>query len=311
MKFAVVGNSVLDCYLLDLNAWPRKDGERAAISGIEPHTGGNGLNVSLALARLGNPDIDLYTAIGSDANGRVLCDAIDKGKVKLRNAAAGSRLGTTTAFLILRDGKPSFIIYGGCSDQITVSFLEKRFSELAAADHLYINGIGLFAGLDIYGLAKFVGRLRQANPTMRVYLDVAMVTEESARKQKLAARIGRLLEQADFFFPNELEAMQYSAQGGEPTESRLLKAAEIFNRSLRVATLIKRGEQGVVIYPKDEKPFRVPTKPLPLRRVVDATGAGDAWSAGFVSAYVAGKSLIESAKAGHAVARQVVQKRGS
>lgn len=56
---------------------------------------------------------------------------------------------------------------------------------------------------------------------------------------------------------------------------------------------------------------RVRVAPTPARNVVDATGAGDSFNGGYLSARLAGKSLVEAAEAGHRVAGIVIGHKGA
>ncbi|WIJ24828.1 sugar kinase [Devosia sp. RR2S18] len=56
---------------------------------------------------------------------------------------------------------------------------------------------------------------------------------------------------------------------------------------------------------------RVRVAPTPARSVVDATGAGDSFNGGYLSARLAGKSLVEAAEAGHRVAGIVIEHKGA
>ena len=72
--------------------------------------------------------------------------------------------------------------------------------------------------------------------------------------------------------------------------------------------VLTRSEKGSVIVSKKEKVV------LPARRIdrlVDATGAGDAYTAGFLHAWTSGSSLRESADLGTACAATVIQQVGA
>ncbi|MHA6689942.1 sugar kinase [Devosia sp. A449] len=56
---------------------------------------------------------------------------------------------------------------------------------------------------------------------------------------------------------------------------------------------------------------RVRLAPKPGAKVVDATGAGDSFNGGYLSARLAGKSLLEAAENGHRVAGVVIGQKGA
>lgn len=71
---------------------------------------------------------------------------------------------------------------------------------------------------------------------------------------------------------------------------------------------LTRSEKGSVIVTPDEM-ITVPTKPI--EKVVDTTGAGDAYAAGFLTAYTSGKSLKHAAALGSLLAALIIQQIGA
>jgi sugar/nucleoside kinase (ribokinase family) len=68
-----------------------------------------------------------------------------------------------------------------------------------------------------------------------------------------------------------------------------------------------RSEKGSVIRHGDETIVQSAT---PVEKLVDTTGAGDAYTAGFLYAWADGKSLAESARLGTFCATRVIQQVG-
>lgn len=102
-----------------------------------------------------------------------------------------------------------------------------------------------------------------------------------------------LIDALDFVFVNELEARLYT---GEPT----LEAAILHWRQRRAITIVKQGDNGATwIAPDREIHF-----PAPRVKVVDTTGAGDAFNAGFLVAWLAGQSPARCLAAGNKIGAQ-------
>jgi ribokinase len=92
------------------------------------------------------------------------------------------------------------------------------------------------------------------------------------------ARIERLIPQVDIFMPSTSEAGKLAGH------SDWLAAARQFSAMGPSLVVIKTGEEGALIYDgKANSWFQQPATPV---KVVDTTGAGDAFCGGFLAAYL-------------------------
>lgn len=108
-----------------------------------------------------------------------------------------------------------------------------------------------------------------------------------------------LVDALDFVFVNEHEARLYT---GEDT----LAAAIAAWRERRTITIIKLGEAGSVWLAPD-RDIHVEA---PKVNVVDTTGAGDSFNAGFLVAWLHGKSPEQCLAAGNKVGAQSTRRAG-
>ena len=104
---------------------------------------------------------------------------------------------------------------------------------------------------------------------------------------------------ADIVFLNEAEAQALGAVCDEQPESYLRKHVSTF--------LVKKGGQGATVF-SEEETFHVGALPTD---VVDSTGAGDAFAAGFLFASLQGCGPADAGKAGCHLASRVVTQYGS
>ncbi|MDQ2681319.1 MAG: adenosine kinase, partial [Candidatus Eremiobacteraeota bacterium] len=74
-------------------------------------------------------------------------------------------------------------------------------------------------------------------------------------------------------------------------------------RRLTDLAIITRGPEGSIIVTPDDA---IEISAVPVKRVVDTTGAGDLYAAGFLHAYTQGKSLIECGELGSALAAKII-----
>jgi sugar/nucleoside kinase (ribokinase family) len=108
-----------------------------------------------------------------------------------------------------------------------------------------------------------------------------------------------LIDALDFVFVNEHEARLYT---GEPT----IEASIRHWRQRQAITIIKIGEEGAVWIAPD-KDLRVVA---PKVKVVDTTGAGDSFNAGFLVAWMHGRPPEECLKAGNKAGAESTRKAG-
>ena len=108
-----------------------------------------------------------------------------------------------------------------------------------------------------------------------------------------------LIDALDFVFVNELEARHYT---GEAT----LEAAVSHWRQRKAITIIKQGENGATWI----APNRDIHAPARCVNVVDTTGAGDAFNAGFLVAWMRGNSPERCLAEGNNVGARSTQRAG-
>jgi len=108
-----------------------------------------------------------------------------------------------------------------------------------------------------------------------------------------------LIGQAEFLIANDYEMSLVEKKTG-------WKMAELLKHTHTVITTL--GENGSVIRTRDEI-FEI--KPCPPRSVDDPTGAGDAYRAGFFTAFVKGKDLRTCGQVGSVAATYAVERYGT
>ena len=105
----------------------------------------------------------------------------------------------------------------------------------------------------------------------------------------------------DYIFPNEREAAYYTG------ETDYAKMAEAFRRLGVRNVVIKAGAEGCYVSGQ-EGAFHLPALPV---EVVDSTGAGDNFVAGFLSGVLRGESLRACAERGRARAAECISRMGA
>ena len=104
----------------------------------------------------------------------------------------------------------------------------------------------------------------------------------------------------DILFANEEEIKSlFMQENFEDAASAISKHVEI--------AVLTRSEKGAVVVSKGER-FEIPAVPVP--HVIDTTGAGDQFAAGFLYGFTEGKPLEDCAKLGAIAAAEVISHMG-
>ena len=263
--------------------------------------GGSAATTARWLGRLG-ADVSLIAAVGRDAAGRALVDAIRADGVTAHvSRVAGARTGRI-GVLVDPGGERSFVADRGAADLLAPADL--RASWFAGADALHLPVYSLlgeplgFAGREAIALARGAGAM--------ISVDLASIGPLLAGGRRAAQTLVATIA-PDVLFATSTEAEAFL--GGRRIE-RLLDVAPtaVIKRGARGATVLTRvGGEGIR--------FEVATERLV---VSDTTGAGDAFDAGFLVGWFAAQragrsvpaSLQRAVVAGHrAAARQLTSPR--
>ncbi len=271
----VVGELNVDIILSDLNAFPAL-GKEVLAGNMEVVLGSSSAICAAGLAKLG-ASVTFVGIVGDDDYGRFVRRELE-------------RLGVHTEAIHIdpsvRTGATVSLVYKG--DRALVTHLGS-IAALHAADvpldllghhrHLHVSSYYLQKNLQP-GLPDLFRRARAQRLTTS--LDVGFDPDEDWQRE----RVLDLLAQVDIFLPNEVEATALA--GTEDVE----EAARALARHVRGWVVVKRGARGALAVSATDERVSVPAFPV---QVVDTTGAGDSFNAGFIYAYALQKMPVEEA----------------
>ena len=237
--------------------------------------GGVTRNILENLARQGANTV-LLTAVGSDLFGdMILHDSaaagMDVSRV-LRQAGAGS-----SGYVAILDERGDMLL--GMSDMrilesIPASYIKEHVALLQAADAIVCD-----ACLPLERLEQL---LEQTGAETPVLID-PVSTAYARRMQPLAGRFYAIK-------PNEVELAVLSGMPTE-TEGEMERACEELLRRGTKCIAVSRGDKGC--YYADADGHRLFRALRPVEQMVNATGAGDAFLAGFTHGLVLGLPVLE------------------
>lgn len=261
-------------------------GAKADVNNINFTTGGGATNAAVTFARQGLHS-QFMGSIGHDPAGQAVLDDLDKEGVDTTHISYSKRYNTGYSVLLLApNGERTILTYRGASTHYDIKNFDLKE---ANADWLYISSMaGSMEVLNkLFHQAKQLGMKIMFNPGKR----------ELAAKEQLKG----LLDDVDVLSVNREEMMQI-VEGETPEE--LIRHALHY---VPVA-IVSDGPDGVTA--SDGKTI-VRAGMYEDVKVVDRTGAGDAFGSGFLSQWATGKSLKDSIIFASANSTSVVTKIGA
>ena len=261
-------------------------GGKADVNSIDFATGGGATNASVTFSRQGLHASFMGT-IGHDPAGQAVLNDLDKEGVDTRFVSYSTRLNTGYSVLLLApNGERSILTYRGASTH----YDKKHFilSEVDA-DWLYVSSMAGSMEVidDIFHQAK--------SQDMKVFFN------PGKGELKQPAKLKGLLEDVDIISVNKEEAASIvEGHDAEELARHLLHYVSV--------AIVSDGPNGVVATDGNTV---VRAGMYEDVKVIDRTGAGDAFGSGFLSQYAQAKSLKECVIFASANSTSVVTKVGA
>ncbi|QFU88112.1 carbohydrate kinase family protein [Amycolatopsis sp. YIM 10] len=251
--------------------------------------GGAGANTAMWL-RAEGAETTLVARIGDDAGGRLIRAEMEAAGVRCALAVDPDATTCCVVVLVDNDGQRSLLPDRGanarfCPEDVTEEALE-------GAQHLHLSGYVLLdatsrpAGLAALAAAKRAGMTTSVDPQSAPLLgDGAQFLED--------------VRGVDLLMPNAAELAALTGSGDPAAAKALLgTVGEVVVTSGMDGASWVNGD-GVV---------SVPAEPA---ECIDSTGAGDAFDAGVLAAWLSGSSHVEALRAGVRLGARAVGKVGA
>ena len=275
-----VGHAALD-YIIQVKEFPLPNSS-TAIKDMCKFYGGAAANVAVVGSSLGLKT-SLVSAVGGDFQGSDYQKQLQKLDIDIRDMIVVEDDKTPTAFVLTNENHDQiFYFYWGAASKFKESEAPQKAIKSVQAVHL-ATGDPQF-NIKCGKVARSENKLISFDPGQ----DLHMYSRED---------LERVLKLCDILFGNHHEI------------ERILKiihmdidALREYGPSIVVKTL---GKDGSLIYSQEKTKVEAI-----VRTSVDPTGAGDSYRAGFLKAYLQGKSLEMCGKFASAVASFVVEAKG-
>jgi sugar/nucleoside kinase (ribokinase family) len=275
-----VGIHVADVLARPVKEYPQR-GRLVLVDKIELHTGGCAGNAAIGLARLGI-STGVAGKIGADAFGDFYMSVMKKEGIDCRGLVRDSSVNTSATMVIVHpDGERSFIHYLGANAALEHSDID--FDLVREYRILHLAAAFVMSKLDGQPSARLLQRAKSEGRITA--LDTAW--DSAGRWMSV---IEPYFQHTDYFLPS-IEEARMIAGVQEPADI----ARCFLDKGVKVVGL-KMGEKGCYIRSSDAE-LRLPAYKVD---VVDATGAGDAFAAGFLAGVAMGWDLERTGKLANA-----------
>jgi len=261
--------------------------EESEILDFKEAPGGSAANTAVGLARLG-VKTGFIGKVARDREGEMLIRSFIEEGVNTDGivVAPHGRSGVVIGF-VDKAGERALYVDPGVNDLLSLQEIDLDYA--SQADLLHLSS---FVGEVSFKVQKEVVR---ALPDIPVTIDPGMIY---ARKG--LSELKPMIEKCLVFFPNEHEIRIL-------TGKNYIEGSQILLKEGVKIVAVKLGSRGCYVTDGKEQymiePFKV--------KVVDSTGAGDAFCAGFIYGLIKNMTLRECGILGNFVASRTLMKMGA
>jgi sugar/nucleoside kinase (ribokinase family) len=291
-KILCVGQLVTDLVVWPVEKLDYAVADTALVERIELLSGGDAMNVSLNLSRLG-ADVCFAGMLGNDEFGKFLKAKFIEDDINIDALHTHPDLPTDTAVVMVnRQGNRSFLYRQGANFALESRHIPE--SLLKECSIVYVGGTFLLPGLDGAGTKDLFDRARRhgAITAMDVTYDInglwMSVIEIS-------------LMGLDYFMPSLAEAQNLTGKKNPEDIADVLLDVGV------KTAVIKLGAEGCYVKNEDDSFYR----PAFSVKALDTTGAGDAFVSGFLLGISKGLALRQCADIACASGAITVQELGA
>lgn len=267
------------------------EGHLVAVDSMFLLTGGCAANVGVNIAKQGLP-VSVVGKVGDDYWGRFVREDLEARGVGTERIRVSADHQTSQTMILLCKGQDRrFVHTFGANGDLRASDIDP--SALEGASTLYVGGYLVMPGMLPDELASLFAYAQERG--IRTVLDVVVPTGF-----KYAGELEPVLPHTDVFLPNEDEGEFLTGEADPVRQARAL-------RRLGARTVVvTMGGEGLLFAEGDQmgQARHFPSE------VIDQTGAGDAFCAGFISGMVLGRDLIGCIEYGSALGASCVRSIG-
>lgn len=253
-------------------------------------TGGNVLNCGIDLVKLGFR-VGAITRVGEDGLGNFLRSQLSRYGINAHGVIV-DRKSQTSATIVCVDptGERTFYHVRGCLENFRARDVLNSMALVRKAKMFVFGYLGLLPEV-----GPEMGRLFSA---IKRDTGVSILLDTGGTPTRSPRLLRAILPHVDYFLPSFEEA---AALTGETTPRGMVRSFR--SSGARGVVGVKLGAKGCFVSWQDREELIPASK---VKKVVDATGAGDAFVSGFIAGILKGLEPFGAARIGNAVAASCV-----
>jgi sugar/nucleoside kinase (ribokinase family) len=251
--------------------------------------GGSSANTARGVSALGGSSA-FFGAVGSEIYGSMYKGAMDRAGVSTHLYKSDTLTGFAITY-ITPDHERTFVVHLGAASEVPTSVIDMRVLESSKVIHLEAFQ---FEGYTKSTLEQVVREVQQYNTKVSLDLNDAALIERN-----LSFFNEIVTNYVDILFLNEKEAESFTEQS-DP--KKIIKALQVASDLV----IYKCGSDGAQIITQEE----VITVAAKSVEVVDTTGAGDLFAAGFLKGITAGQTYADAGSLGAKAAATIITEVG-
>lgn len=267
---------VVGSFVMDLVVWADRrpvKGESILGDDFAMFPGGKGANQAVAAARLG-ADVAMIGRLGQDAFGDMFLQVLSEERINseyvVRDSSEGTGVGTP---VIDSDGDNSIIMIPRANKRLSIEDINKASKALEQCDVLLLQ-------LEVPVEAS----IRAAEIAHKAHAKVIL---DPAPARNIPEELFPLI---DIIMPNEVEFQMLTGSSADTLESVKKGAGILMDKGIEVI-IVTVGPRGAFVV-EEGHARQVPA--WPVDKVVDTTGAGDAFAGAFAVALAGGMDISDS-----------------
>lgn len=252
-------------------------------------SGGSVGNTAATLAQLGNP-VTFIGKVGNDEFGEKFICEIKKSGSDFHSNKNQQKPSAKSFIFVGEDASRTMCTYLGCASEISESDIDEKLFKDASI--LYLEGYLWDAPDTISALKKAIFLAKKNN------IKVAFSLSDSFCVARHKADFLTLVKNdLDILFANEAEALELDGNYGE-----------LFAQNKKLLAIVTKSAKGCEVFFEGKSFVSEAQK---IEKLIDTTGAGDAFAAGFLHGLMNDFTLEKSADFGNLLASKIIQKFGA